>query len=67
MKKWLLLSIVAGSMCLSTGCATPAYTPDERQAQINRNIDYEGKQMIDDIDNVILMRPATHLTLWNLR
>ena len=67
MKKLLLLGIVAGSMWFSAGCATPAYSPDERQAQINRNIDYEGKQCIDDIDNVILMRPATHLTIWNLR
>lgn len=67
MKKLLLLGIVAGSMSFSAGCATPAYTPDERQAQINRNLDYEGKQCIDDIDGVILMRPATHMTVWNLR
>ena len=67
MQKLLLLGLVAGSMLFSAGCATPAYTPDERQAQINRNLDYEGKQAIDDFDNVILMRPATHLTVWNLQ
>ena len=67
MKKLLLLGIVAGSMWFSAGCATPAYSPDERQAQINRNIDFEGKQMIDDIDSAIFMRPATHMTVWNLR
>jgi len=67
MKKLLLLGMVAGSMWFSAGCATPGYSPDERQAQINRNLDYEGKQCIDDIDNVIFMRPATHLTIWNLR
>ena len=67
MKKLLLIGIVAGAMSFSAGCATPAYTPDERQAQINRNIDYEGKQMIDDIDSAIFMRPATHMTVWNLR
>jgi hypothetical protein len=67
MKKLLLLGIVAGSMVFSAGCATPGYSPDERQAQINRNLDYEGKQAIDDFDNVILMRPSTHLTIWNLQ
>jgi hypothetical protein len=67
MKNLLLIAAVAGSVWFCAGCATPAYTPDERQAQINRNLDFEGKQSIDDFDNAILMRPATHLTLWNLR
>ncbi len=67
MKKLLFLGMVAGSMCFSAGCATPAYSPDERQAQINRNLDYEGKQAIDDIDSALLMRPATHMTVWNLQ
>jgi hypothetical protein len=67
MKKLLLLGIIAGSLSFLAGCATPAYSPDERNAQIGRNIDYEGKQCIDDFDTVFLLRPATHMTIWNLR
>ena len=58
---------------LSTGCArpnewgwSPAYTADERHKLIARNWDYEGKQIFDDIDTVLLLRPMGHLTIWNL-
>ena len=67
MKKVLLLGLVTLFVATSGGCYTPAYTPDERSAQINRNADYKGKQMIDDFDSVFLLRPSTHLTIWDLR
>ncbi len=64
----VLLAITA------TGCArpgefgyTPAYTLRERNQQIARNWDWEGKQIMDDIDHALLLRPVGHLTLWNLR
>ena len=67
MKKMLLLALAAGSMILATGCATPAYSPSERGQQISRNWDYEGKQAIDDFDHMFLLRPASRLTIWNVR
>jgi hypothetical protein len=67
----LLLTILALAF---TGCArpfefgySPAYTAHERHQMIARNWDYEGKQIFDDIDAALLLRPAGHLTLWNVR
>jgi hypothetical protein len=71
---------LAGSIVLlfaavvTTGCArpfefgwSPAYSADERGKMIARNWDYEGKQIFDDIDHALLLRPMGHLTMWNLR
>ena len=56
------------------GCArpneigyTPAYTTPERRDQVARNWDLEGKEMQDDIDHVLLLRPVSHLTIWNVQ
>jgi hypothetical protein len=75
MKKISLLSLLALAGFAVAGCArpneigyTPAYTTQERGAQIARNWDLEGKEMQDDIDHDILMdRPANNLTIWNVR
>ena len=67
MKKMLLLAFAAGSTLIATGCGTPAYSPTERHQQIARNWNYEGQQAVDDIDEILLLRPTSHLTLWNLR
>ena len=65
---FLLLAIV------TTGCARPwefgydpAYSLDERNQQIARNWDFEGKQLVEDMDHILLLRPATDLSIWNLR
>ena len=53
---------------LAGGCfATPAYSPLERYQQIGRNWDYEGKQGVDDWDHITMVRPASNLTIWNVR
>lgn len=69
--KRLTLALLA---ILATGCArpgefgyTPALTADERHREIARNWDWEGKQLVDDIDHALLLRPMGHLTLWDLR
>ena len=67
MKKVLFLFFAAGSLLASSGCATPAYSPTERRAQIARNWDYEGRQATDDWDHYLLLRPASRLTIWNVR
>jgi hypothetical protein len=54
---------IVGGGCL----ATPAYSPIERYQQIGRNWDYEGKQGVDDWDHIALLRPASTLTIWNVR
>ena len=73
MKK-LTTILVLGAAMLTVGCArpfefgwTPAYTATERGQLIARNWDYEGKQLMDDIDTALLLRPASHLTIWNVR
>ena len=67
MKKLALMIILSGLTTLATGCATPAYSAGERAQMIGRNWDYEWRQAQDDIDAVLLLRPASHLTVWNVR
>ena len=73
MKKFALLGLLAMS-ALGGGCArpfeigwTPAYSGRERHQLIARNWDYDGKQMVDDFDSVMLFRPASRMTIWNVR
>lgn len=73
MKKLSTLAII-GLMFVAGGCArpgefgwTPGYNTTERGNQIARNWDYEGKQLMDDMDHALLLRPASHLTVWNVR
>ncbi len=67
MKKLALLGLFVGAAFVG-GSATPGLSPGERNQMIARNIDYDGKQIIDDVDRDILMvRPASHLTIWNVQ
>jgi len=73
MKKLAALVLLLGTLA-GTGCArvnevgwTPAYSWHEREQLILRNWDYEGKQKDDDIDSALLLRPASHLTIWDVR
>ena len=64
----LMLMCVAALPLVSGGClTTPAYSAGERYQQIFRNWDYEGKQGVDDWDHIALLRPASRLTIWNVR
>jgi hypothetical protein len=67
MKTMLLVVLLAGMSFLLSGCATPAYTAGERFQMIARNWDYEWRQAQDDIDTVLLLRPSSRLTVWNVR
>lgn len=73
MKRTTLLALSVAGLLLS-GCArpfelgyTPAYTARERDRQIARNWDYDGKQLVDDWDSFWLLRPASGLTIWNVQ
>jgi hypothetical protein len=67
MKKFVLLALVAGLMTFSTGCETPGYTSQERFQRIGRNWGWEYEQINDDWDTLLLLRPAGHLSQWNIQ
>ncbi|HEY8665582.1 MAG TPA: hypothetical protein VIL86_02905 [Tepidisphaeraceae bacterium] len=63
----LSLGLIAAS---TSGCfifSTPAYSGQERGAMILRNWGYEWQQAQDDVDSALLLRPASRLTIWNVR
>ena len=61
------LVLLAGGLMTSGGCATPAYSGHERFQMISRNINFEGAQAMDDMDSLLLLRPAGRLTIWHIR
>jgi hypothetical protein len=74
----MLLAAAIGLTSISFGCAktyqldsdfgaTPGLTSQERAQAISRDQDYDGKMMIDDFDHLFLLRPASQLTIWNVR
>jgi hypothetical protein len=68
LKSLAILAILStGFLSSSTGCATPAYSAQERFQLIGRNWGYEWEQIQDDIDYGLLLRPAGHLSTWNVQ
>ena len=67
MKLIVLLAVLSGSMFLSGGCATPAYSAQERDKMIARTWRYEARQAVDDWDSFWLLRPPGTLTKWHVR
>ena len=72
--KRVFLSVLSLAAMMVTGCARPGEigwgtvdTWDERNRAIARNWDWEGKQLVDDIDMILQLRPIGHLTQWHLR
>ena len=66
--KTFALAVLASVLLLSsTGCETPAYSTQERFQLIGRNWGYEYEQINDDVDAALLLRPAGHLTTWNVQ
>jgi hypothetical protein len=70
MKKMFFVGIAVfvGVMCLSSGgCATPGLTARERNDVIVRGFQYDMEQTTDDIDDIFMLRPIGHLTMWDLQ
>jgi len=67
MRKLILIGGTLLGALLATGCATPAYSAAERSQMIQRNFDYNGAQAVDDWDDLFLLRPASHMTIWNVQ
>ena len=66
--------VVALTALAASGCSpvshtiVPGYTARERDVEIARNISLEGSVLVDDFDKHVLMwRPVTQLSYWNLR
>ena len=76
MKSLSLLAVVLAAALIG-GCsggnarhemfATPAYSASERNQLIARNWNYEGAMLMDDVDSLLLLRPASRLTIWHVR
>ena len=68
MKRLMLISMLAGSMFFTFGCAsTPGYSGEERNQHIVRNQNYELLQAVDDFDHLMLLQPASRNTIWNVQ
>jgi hypothetical protein len=67
MKSLALIALLAGAMFFTAGCGTPGYTAEERNQLIARNWNYDIRQASDDFDYLLLLRPASRLTVWNIR
>lgn len=67
MKATGLFGLLAAALFVNAGCGTPGYSPLERNQMIARNWDYEIKQASDDFDYLLLLRPSSRLTIWNVR
>jgi hypothetical protein len=67
MKKLALLCLSLTGVVMATGCATPTMSASERGQAISRNMGLEWQMVQDDVDNVLLLRPASTLTRWNVR
>jgi hypothetical protein len=79
MKLALLAVALVGLSTLASGCASPAYSgglptiqfPEEKATGEHanntlRNWHYESRQLVDDIDSVMLFQPAARGTKWNV-
>jgi hypothetical protein len=67
MKVFVLIVLLAGAALSSGGCAGVAYSPQERHALIARTWNIDGRQAVDDLDSVLLLRPPSRLTIWHVR
>lgn len=67
MKMFLSMLLAVGGLFLVSGCGTPGLSPQERDLAIDRNMHYEGGQIIDDFDHMFLLRPSSRLTWWNVQ
>ena len=69
--------VLSGLLLSQSGCAsprglrpqlgsTPTLSRQERYARISRNWGLEFQMLSDDIDSLLLLRPETGLTQWNV-
>jgi hypothetical protein len=62
-----LLGVMSLLLLALGGCLEPpGYSTQQRFAQIGNAQGYNLQMLNDDVDNVLLLRPASHLTDWNV-
>jgi|HubBroStandDraft_1064217.scaffolds.fasta_scaffold940460_1 hypothetical protein len=72
MKTLALLAVLASTGLLAAvtaGCDmadTPALTAQERLQQIDLAAVTDQEELADDTDHALLLRPASHMTDWNI-
>ena len=66
MKAMCLVAVLVAGL-FGSGCATPAYSAHERWQLISRNWAFEWKQVQDDVDHLLMLRPSSNLTIWHIR
>lgn len=78
MSKTTLAIVAAFSAIMAGGCmdsrigkvdpfALPAHSGRERGESIARNWEMEWKMLNDDVDHILLLRPVSRLSVWNMR
>ena len=67
MRIFVLIGLTAGAALTSGGCETVAYSPSERSAMINRTWEVERRQIVDDFDSALLLRPPGQMSIWHVR
>jgi hypothetical protein len=70
MKLLMLFGVLAGAGLLfssSGGCSGVAYSQAERDALISRTWNVDGREMVDDFDSLLLLRPPSRMTIWHVR
>ena len=67
LKRVVLSGLLAAGLGSMSGCATPAYSPRERDKMISRTWGYEARQAVDDWDEFWLLRPPSRMTIWHVR
>lgn len=67
MRILVLIGLLAGATFFTGGCQSVAYSAQERNALIARTWNIEGRQAVDDFDNLLLLRPPSRMTIWHVR
>jgi len=67
LKRVVPCGLLAAALSTMTGCATPAYSPQERDKLITRTWRNDFRQSVDDWDEFWLLRPSSRMTIWHVR
>ena len=67
-KRTLAISTVGAFLALgATGCDSTELSGSERAQAISRTWNVEGRQLVDDTDMLLMLRPPSRLTPWHVR
>ena len=67
MRIFVLTGLLACCALFSGGCSGMAYSASERHALIGRTWSIDSRQLVDDIDSALLLRPPSRMSIWHVR